>query len=383
MRFEVSIDCIVYFAQNKPNTWITKGLLSALLGAVLLCVGLEAQAPELFADVSARAAQARDAGNVLQAMDLYKQATQLKPDWQEGWWNLGMLAYGANQYPVAIGAFTHLLQIVPTAMPAMALRGLCEFETAAYDDALRDLEQAVAHGAASDPRNEQILRFHLGQLLTRAGRYRDALDQYEVFARHQVESSDLYAAIGMAGMQNAHLLSELAAQDRAVYEAAGRAAYPLLADDSTESSHRFAELFARYPATPNLHFFYGFLLFPHEAMDLTIDQLQREVAIAPGNHLAYAYLAFALMIASRYADAERVLASAPQANVDQDIAQVVLGRSLAENGKAERGEELLKQVLERNPDNMEAHLGLVAIYSHEGRREDARRERLACLHLEK
>jgi len=64
----------------------------------------------------------------------------------------------------------------------MALRGLCEFETGAYDDALRDLDTAVAHGAAKDPHNEQILRYHLAQLLTRAGRFQDAQTQYGFFA---------------------------------------------------------------------------------------------------------------------------------------------------------------------------------------------------------
>ena len=103
--------------------------------------------PAQFDDLAARAAAARDQQDLPLAVQLYTQAEQLKPDWQEGWWYLGVLQYSANQYSGAIDAFTHLLQLVPTAVPAMALRGLCEFETGAYDDSLRDLEQAVAHGA--------------------------------------------------------------------------------------------------------------------------------------------------------------------------------------------------------------------------------------------
>ena len=91
------------------------------------------RSPARFDDLAARAATARDQQNLPLAIQLYSQAEQLKPDWQEGWWYLGILQYSANQYPGAIDAFSHLLQLVPTAVPAMALRGLCEFETGGYD----------------------------------------------------------------------------------------------------------------------------------------------------------------------------------------------------------------------------------------------------------
>jgi tetratricopeptide (TPR) repeat protein len=399
MRGEVSKRRAVYFSQDKPLAVTAKAALVVLLTAAVLCFPCEAQAPEQFADISARAAQARDAGNLPQAIDLYKQATQLKPDWQEGWWYLGVLEYSANQYPPAIDAFTHLLQMTPTAVPAMAMRGLCEFETAQYDDALRDLEQAVAHGAANDPHNEQIIRYHLAQLLTRAGRFQAALDQYQVFAKREIENPDLFAGVGLAGIQDRWLVSEIPAQDRTMIEAAGHAMYPLLAGHSMEASYRFAELFARYPNTPGLHYFYGFLLYPHDDASLTIDQFQRELVVAPDNQMARAFLAFMLMIDGCYpeaqAEAERVLAAQPatggRAETSRAIAEIALGRALVETGAkpgaasedAARGEALLKQILDRDPDNMEAHLGLAALYSRAGRREDALHERMECIRLAK
>ena len=359
-------------------------LLSAVIALLLLCVPAWAQAvssqagPAQFDDLAARAAQARDAGNVEQATDLYRQATALKPDWQEGWWYLGLLQYSANQYQPAIDAFTHLLQLAPQAVPPMALRGLCEFETAAYDEALRDLEQSVAHGAANDPRNAQILRFHLAQLLTRAGRFQDALTQYAFFPKEKVENANLDAAIGMAGMRIAGLLSDAPAQDRALYEAAGHAGYALLDEDSMGADKRFRELFAQNPSARNLHYFYGFLLFP-SAPEMAVVEFERELAIAPDNTSARAMLAFSLMITGHYAEsrteAERVLVESP----GMEMAQIALGRAMVEAGEYARGEEMLKQVLAGDPQNKEAHLGLIAIYSHTGRKEDAQRERLAMV----
>lgn len=338
-----------------------------------------AQEPQ-FDDVAARAAAARDQGNIPSAIELYAKAEELKPDWAEGWFYLGMLQYQQNQYPQAIEAFNHLLQLQPTAAPAMALRGLCEFETAAYDDSLRDLEQAVAHGAAKDPHNAQIILFHLAQLLAHVGRFQDALEQYKFFAIKHVDAPDLLLAIGLAGMSVRTFPKDVPPQEREIFQAAGEAGYALLADQSERADGLFRQLFVRYPSTPNLHMFYGLLLFPHDP-PLAVDQFKAEVAVAPGNETGHAMLAFTLMLAGRYAEAlpeaEHAFAVAP----DMELAQLALGRTLAETGDVKRGAELLNQVIARDPNNLEAHLGLVSIYSRAGRREDAYRERMLCLGL--
>ena len=340
------------------------------------------QSSASFDDLAARAAAARDQQNLPLAIQLYSQAEQLKPDWQEGWWYLGVLQYSSNQYPAAIDAFTRLLQLVPTAVPAMALRGLCEFETAAYDDSLRDLEQAVAHGALNQPRNEQIIRYHLALLLAHAGRFQDALDQYRFFAEHQADAPDLKIAIGLAGMRVASLPNEVSTRDRDLYQAAGSAGYVFLSGDNERADDLFAQLFVRYPSTPNLHYFYGFLLFPHDP-SLAIDQFHSELAVNPGNETANALLALTLVIAGRFSEAlapaQRAYANAP----DMEMAQLALGRSLAETGDRKRGEELLNQVIQRDPNSLEAHLGLVSIYSQSGNREEAARERKVCRDLAK
>ena len=340
------------------------------------------RSPARFDDLAARAATARDQQNLPLAIQLYSQAEQLKPDWQEGWWYLGILQYSANQYPGAIDAFSHLLQLVPTAVPAMALRGLCEFETGGYDDSLRDLEQAVAHGALNEPRNEQIIRYHLALLLSHTGRFQEALDQYRFFAEHKADAPDLKIGIGLAGMRVAAFPKDIPAQERDVYQAAGNAGYIFLSGDNEQADDLFARLFVRYPSSPNLHYFYGFLLFPHD-QDLAIDQFHSELAVNPTNETANALLALTLVIAGRFSEAlapaQRAYASAP----DLEMAQLALGRSLAETGDTKRGEELLRQVIQRDPNSLEAHLGLVSIYSQSGNREEAARERKVCRDLAK
>jgi len=367
--------------QRKSASGVYAFVLTSLLLAATGHLLAQESSPS-FDDLAARAAAARDQQNIPLAIELYGKAGQLKPDWAEGWFYLGLLQYEGNQFPEAIEAFNRLLQLQPTAAPAMALRGLCEFETAAYDDSLRDLEQAFSHGAANEPRNAQIIRFHLALVLAHAGRFQDALDQYKFFATKNLDAPDLQLGVGLAGMRVTTLPKDVPASDRELYQAAGEAGYALLSGESERGDDLFRKLFTRYPSTPNLHLFYGFLLFPHDPF-LAVDEFRIEAELAPTNETAHAMLAFTLMIAGRYAEAlpeaEHAYATAP----DMEMAQLALGRSLAETGDVKRGTELLNQVLQKDPDNLEAHLGLVSIYSRTGRREDANRERLLCLGLPK
>jgi tetratricopeptide (TPR) repeat protein len=385
---EVVTKIALHLRWQMPKPVTARRIAAGLLVLVLFvapAAGRRAfaqDAPPQFDDLASRAAAARDQQNIPLAIELYGKAEQAKPDWAEGWWYLGLLQYSSNNFSGAIEAFNHLLQLEPKAVPAMALRGLCEFETASYDDSLRDLEEAVAHGAANEPRNAQIIRFHLAQLLTRAGRFQDAVTQFGFFAAQHVVDPDLLVALGLAGMRVPSLTRDIAPEDRALYQSAGAAGYAFLNGDTEEADGFFNALFAHYPSTPNLHYFYGFLLFPHSP-ELSIIQFQDEIAVAPSNEPAHALLGFTLMIAGRYAEAlpeaERALAAAP----GMEMAQLALGRSLAETGDLHRGAELLNKVLARDPDNLEAHMGLAAIYSRTGRREDAYRERQICLGLAK
>ncbi len=372
---------------QMPKPLSARAVATAFLILVLLTApdawqgnAFAQEAVPQFEDLAARAAAARDQQNLPLAIELYGKAEQVKPDWAEGWWYLGLLQYSSNNFPEAIEAFNHLLKLEPKAVPAMALRGLCEFETSAYDDSLRDLEESVAHGAANEPRNAQIIRFHLAQLLTRAGRFQDAVTQFGFFAAQHVVDPDLLVALGLAGMRVPSLTKDIPQEDRALCQSAGAAGYAFLEGDTEEADGFFNALFAHYPSTPNLHYFYGFLLFPHSP-ELAIIQFQEEVAVAPSNEPAHALLGLTLMIAGRYAEAipeaERALAASPE----MEMAQLALGRSLAETGDVDRGEELLNRVLAHDPDNLEAHMGLAAIYSRTGRREDAYREHMVCLGL--
>lgn len=339
-------------------------------------------APPQFEDLAGRAAQARNQQNLPQAIDLYTRALALNPGWAEGWFYLGVVQYGSNLFAPAIDSFNHLLQLQPGVPAAIALRGLCEFETEAYPDSLRDLEQAITDRTALNPQNEPSLRYHYAQLLTRAGRFGDALAQYQFFIANHIQNAELLTGLALAGLRIQELPKNIAAADRDMLQATGAAAYAFLGGDSDSAAALFTQLFARYPATPRLHYLYGSFIF-RESPEIAVSEFRAELAINPENALARGMLAFSLMLSGQFAEsvpeAERALTAAP----DMEVAQVALGHSLAETGDLNRASQIIQAVLQRDPKNLEAHLALAAWYARSGRKEDAYHEREICLDMVK
>ena len=363
-----------------------------LFAALLLCgwtaVSAAQQPPAQFQDLAARAAAARDQNDLPQAIHLYNQAVNLKSDWAEGWFYLGLLQYRANSYDGAIDAFNRFLELDPDHAPALALRGLCEFESGAYDNALRDLDQGVKKGAADQPQNAQIIRYHYAQLLTRAGRFEDALVQYQFFAAMHIEDPDVLSGLGLAGTREQTLSSEAPAPRRALLQETGAAGFTFLSGDTEGADTQFGQLFARYPKMPELHFFYGTLLF-RQGSELAIDQFRAYLAAMPHDGFAHGMLAFSLMLAGRFTEARPEAEQAQSQTPAMPMAQIALARSLIETGSKpgteteddKRADALIHQVLSQDPDNLEAHMALAALYSRMGDREDEDRERSVCHNL--
>jgi tetratricopeptide (TPR) repeat protein len=331
-------------------------------------------------DLIAQASAARAQNDIPRAIELYSQAVAQNPKWPDGWWFLGSLQYGTGNYAAARDALSHYLEMIPNAGPAFALRGLCEFETAEYSQALADIQQGISLGAANQPRNEQILRYHEALLLTRLGNYAAALKAYSFFAKNGVTNPELLTAIGLAGLRMPLLPKDVSAEQQALVSAAGDAAYRFMAGDENSARHAFEDLFQRFPTAANAHFLYGYLLFANDPY-VALAEFQQELRIAPANADADVMAAWALLLQNTPADALPYAEKAAAEKPTLPSAQLVLGKSLLETGDVEQSLEHLEKALQLEPNNLETHLALAKAYSKSGRKEDARRERLLCLRM--
>lgn len=366
-------------------TPVSRLTVGALCGLLLIATAFSrsalAQAPaqsDDFTSLAAAAEAARQQGDIPRAIDLYGKATQENPSWPDGWWFLGVLQYDANQYEPARQALTRYLQLTPKAAPAFALRGMCEFHSGAYPEALQDLQLAESLGAANQPKNAQILYYHEALLLTHFARFEEALAKFQLLVQQQADSADLELAVGLAGLRR-NVFPEAVPPDQvALLSSVGHATVLFMQKNEDASRQAFQALFIQHPDLPNIHYLYGYLLFP-TAPDAALDQFHQELAISPRNAGAHAMSAWALELQGNYAASLDDAAKAAQEDPSLSMAQLVYGKALVETGNLSAGLPHLEDVLRDQPGNLEAHLALVKAYSKLGRSEDARRERLLCL----
>ncbi len=374
-------------SQNPKRRPLIRACLSAPLAAILSlpAAALSQQIPDQqvsadFDSLAASAAAARQQGDTASATRLYAQAVEANPQWPDGWWFLGVLQYGANQFAPARDALTHFLELKPNGAPALALRGLCEFETGQLDEALADIQRGIALGAAAQPRNAEILLYHEALLLARLGSFEQALGKYTSFVKQGKTNPELLTAIGLAGLRMPVLPQDADPAQSDLIAMTGAAASKVMAGDKDGGQQAFQALFAKYPNTPNLHYLYGYLLFARQP-DAAIDQFQQELTVAPRNPLDLAMLAWTYGIEGDYAKALPFAQKAVEQDPSLPTAQLILGKALVETEDTAAALPHLEKALQMEPGNLEGHVTLAKAYSRLGRKQDASRERALCLEL--
>jgi len=370
------------------RSWYWSGCAKLIFRLTLLIFAFLPQStvaqanPASFSEVASKALAARDANDLPTAIELYQQALKLNSQWSDGWWFLGSLQYATGDYADARDALSHYLELTPNAAPALAMRGLCEFETGDYQPSLKDIERAMALGAANQSRNEKILRYHEALLLTRTGRFEDALRSYAFFLHDEDSNSELLRALGLAGLRTPLLPKELKADQQELYISAGKAAFDLMKRDFETARVEFQHLFERVPPVPNAHYLDGYLLYATDP-DQAVGEFKKELEVNPSNAAAEVMLAWIPLMQNDGTEALPHARKAAAEDPTLSSAQLVLGRALTETGDANGGIEHLEKTAQLQPDNLEVHLALAKAYSKAGRKEDARRQRLLCLEMTK
>jgi len=335
-----------------------------------------------FDDVARRAAAARDANRLEEAIRLYDQAVKLRPSWDEGWWYLATLLYDNDRYAPARDAFARFVALKPDSGPAWVLLGLCDFRVGDHPGALEHIDKGLGLGASGNPEILRVARYHQALLLVRGGQFELATAPLVLLARAEPESAGLVDAIGLMMLRMPFLPEDVPVGRRDLVRQAGHAGYLHLARKGDEAAAAFEQLVAAYPSEPWVHYAHGiFLLATDPAKGLA--ELRRETEIQPAAVYPHLDIAFELLRegdnAGARAAAERAVELAP----GLFAAQNALGRALVELGDVEGGVRALETAARLAPDSPEMHFSLARAYVKAGRKEDADRERALFAELDK
>lgn len=364
-----------------------KRALAATVLALSAAAGALSQPPPppaAVAKIAVQAQQAREAERVDEALKLYRQAVAIAPKWVEGWWQIGTIEYGRDQYPLCRDAFRRFTALNSKLSAGFGFLGLCQFQTKELAAAISHLEKAVTLGLPNEEQFTDVVLYHLALAQTKAGNFERALQVCAMLTKKSVTDPNLIAVAGIAALRKPIFPHELGADDRDAAFRLGSTLLSVGAKSAAEVIADFDGIVRDYPKMPNVHYTYATFLLVNDP-DKGLDELKKELELSPDHLPARISIAFEYLNRGRPDDArphaEKAVAIAP----GSFAAKACLGRVLLESDEKYLPEAIrqLEAATKLAPDSPQVRFSLASAYAKAGRKQDAARERTEFSRLQK
>ncbi len=356
-------------------------ILSAIVLASLSGVSGAAQAkatgasPRSFAALAAKADAARDTESLDEAVKLYHDALALRPSWAEGWWSLGMIDYDQDHYAKAAVDFRKLLALQPENGTAHAMLGLCDFELGLESQALQHIQKGKNIGLSKDGGLWNVVLYHEGILLQRAGKFQAAQEALEDLCFRGAESDDVANLLGMTLLRRTSKTPPPPdSRDADVVVRLGRSECLIGAKKLDEARPGLAAVVKENPDYPNIHYAYGLSLIELRDVAGGVDEFKQEIKNHPDNLLARLRIAAVLYKEDSSAGipyAEEAVRMAPQ----QPFGHYLLGLLRLDTDDYANAIPELEIAKKGLPNEARIYAALGTAYSRAGRPQDAARAR--------
>jgi len=355
-------------------------LRTLALATVLICTPAFCKgAAKDFYAIARDADAARAADRVTEAIRLYRLGVDLRPSWQDGWWWLGSLYYEQDLFTQAATALKRFVALAPKPGPAYAFLGLSEYETHDYARALNHCREWALAGSPGTDDLIDVASFHWALLLTKEGRFVQALGLLGVKAQQRGASAALTEAMGLASLRIASLPEDYPPQSREMVWLAGKAAfYAALKPHQFDRAQDYADkLLLHYDGTTNVHYFRGTLFAIQMKPELAREEYEKELQISPRHAPAMMELASSALQEGRRDQAVSLVRQAVSVEPESPVAHYILGQTLLATGQYPESAKELEIARNLAPNNPSLHYRLATAYRKLGRAKDAEEE-MAC-----
>ncbi|MCX6631040.1 MAG: tetratricopeptide repeat protein [Candidatus Solibacter sp.] len=348
-----------------------RGTLPAFLLSAIWLYGQTA--PASFQTLSQQAQTARDAKELDKALALYQRALKLKPNWDEGLWSLGNIAYDLDRYSECAPAFRRLASLKPESVPAWTMSGLCEYKLRRYDAALESLSHAESLKFDEPAELARAARLHLALTLTKSGSFERAITVLTELTRMHEKSPEIVVAAGIAGLRQAWLPFEVPETSRELAFKLGDAMAAAMEMDTREALRKFEAAAEQFPQDSNVHFRFGAFLNVQDS-DRAVKEIKKAVELAPDHVPALVGLTVIYLKREEIDSALEYGERAIKASPEDFSTHIALGRALLAKENPARAAVELELAVKLAPASPDARLSLASAYSRLGRKEDSARE---------
>ena len=338
-------------------------------------------AAQSFEDAARLAESARQAGRIEEAAAGYRTGLRLRPNWQEGWRQLGTVEYMLGHYAASVAALRRSVAIEANQADTWTLLGLSEFETQDYKNSLIHLERGRALGFSGNAAAVRVSRYHLALLQILNGDFDRAIDLLIPEIGPGALSEEIQFAMGIALLRIAALPEQVEPTQRSLVRTAGEAAVLLSQSHYDRALPILEKLVKEHSGTRFLHYAYGDALAAISSYDEARSQLREETRLNPSSELAYLRLAsIALLLhqpATALADSESAVRVAP----NSADAHYFLGRSYLEGSQTADAIGQLETARRLAPTSPKVRFNLARAYDRAHRTSEAEQERAEFVRL--
>lgn len=329
-----------------------------------------------FEQVSREAARARDENRDADAIQLYRQALELKPSWDEGLWYLSTLLYDKDRYSESRDLLRRFVSYDPEAGPGWALLGMSEFQTREYARALEHLQHSRRLTLGDRKEMAQSVTYFTAVSLTRLEQYDDSMDVLLEMINAGGCDLPVKEAAGLAALRMPLLPAEIPPDRREMIRTAGAAFCAVQMGQRDEAEKQFHALAETFPKEPGVHYLYGTFLADVET-DGAVRELKREVEISPDHVLARLRLADIYLKQEQPEQAQKFAEEAVNIEPNQASTHMLYGEVLAARRDLPNAIHELEKARELAPQVVRTRFDLLRAYASAGRTEDANREKEA------
>lgn len=333
--------------------------------------------PTAFETIARQADEARTGDRLPQAIHLYREGVKLRPSWSTGWWWLGSIYYDQDRFSEAQQAFTRFISTGKAVAPAYGFLGLCEYETRDYNHAAEHFRRWVQKGSPGTNELIDVASFHFALLLTREGRFFEALYLLGKKVEKHGPDPTLAEAMGLAWMRMKNVPEDYPQEKREMVWLAGMASVYLSAQQ-LDRVHEFQDrLAAQYGNEPNVHYFRGYVYEFEKRYDEAAAEYRQELKISPDHAPAMVQLALMDVEESRLDEGSTLAKQAIVLEPNNALAHYAMGRVLLAQEQWQKSAAELELARKLAPESANVRFHLAVAYKNLGRVGDAQRENAA------
>ncbi|HEX8189385.1 MAG TPA: tetratricopeptide repeat protein, partial [Pyrinomonadaceae bacterium] len=294
--------------------------------------------PQAFDRLAAEASAAREGDRLDEAVDRYRRALALRPEWAEGWWYLATILYDREDYAEAARGFKETTRLQPKAGAAWAMLGICEFQLARYDDALLHIQQGRQVGISDNVELTRVMRYHEGVLSILKGEFERGQQTLGTLSYEGLKSEDLIIALGLAALRIGMTPKEVGVnyRDRDLIRRAGLAEHFAAQKNMSDAQREYDMLARDYGRVANVQYAYGRYLLANRDEDAALAAFMKELENWPKHVLARCQIANIKLQRKEVADGLKYAEEAAKQAPRLPLAHYLLGRLLLEAGQNER-----------------------------------------------